>query len=93
MIITNRRFLFIGENISAISFDLSKLVSLSTIEMEENQNSMMFQITNRQKPIIVMLQDVAFQPGGSPWPLIHPQLGIQIDDISNRIKNIAGNTE
>lgn len=89
LVVTNRRCMFIGDNMSATSFDLTKLVSLSLTEMEEGRDSMMFQVASRQRPIIIMLQDVAFQPGGAPWPLIHPQMGINAKEIAARIKSLV----
>jgi len=92
LVVTNRRCMFIGDNMSATSFDLTKLVSLSLTDMEEGRYSMMFQVASRQRPIIIMLQDVAFQPGGAPWPLIHPQIGINAKEIAARVKSLASSS-
>lgn len=89
LVVTNLRCMFIGDNMSATSFELKKLVSLSLTEMEDGRDSMMFQVASRQRPIIIILQNAAFQPGGAPWPLIHPQMGINAKEISARIRGLA----
>lgn len=88
-VLTNIRVLFVGERLAATSFDLSQLVSISITEIEDQKEAIMFQLSNKQRLVMIMLQHLAFHPAGVPWPLFYPTLGLGAQQIVARVKLLA----
>lgn len=89
--LTTRRAIFIGESKASTSIDLAKLVSASLATTPDDEKVIMLQASNRQKPAIIGLQDVAFQPGGIPWPLFNQFIGIKVESVIARLRQLASN--